>query len=61
MSTVQTSLGKGSAPLELEGFKNCLDDLANDMTIKIISTDRNKQIAKWVRDFKPDLTHRYDP
>ena len=29
-STIQTTKGKGSAPLELKGFQNCLDELTDN-------------------------------
>ena len=61
-STVQTKSGKGSAPLEHEGFVNCLADLKNDgVSVNKISTDRNKQIAKWLREKCPNIRHCYDP
>ena len=61
-STVQTKCGKGSSPLELETFINCLAQL-NSAGVKVdkISTDRNKQLAKWLRENKPNIKHRYDP
>ena len=50
-STIQTSKGKSSAPLELQGFMNCLHDLeSNGFAFKSIATDRNSQIAKWLRE-----------
>ena len=49
-STVQTLKGKGSAPLELKGFQNCLKDLDDDeYRVEIVATDRNRQLAKWLR------------
>lgn len=61
-STVQTSKGKGSSPLELVGFKECLEQLErNDFTVSTIATDRNKQLSKWLREQRPGINHRYDP
>ena len=61
-STIQTISGKGSAPLELVGFINCLKQLSdNSFSVDTIATDRNKQLAKWLRDERPDIKHCYDP
>lgn len=61
-STVQTLKGKGSSPLELTSFKNCLDDLeADGFEISVVATDRNRQLAKWLRDEKPSVKHKFDP
>ena len=61
-STVQTKSGKGSAPLEMEGFINCLADLKDkNIPVDKITTDRNKQIAKWLRENRKNIKHRYDP
>eukprot|EP00111_Clytia_hemisphaerica_P000057 TCONS_00000137-protein len=60
-STVQTSKGKGSAPLELEGFKNCLTDLeSSGFKVKKIATDRNMQLAKWLRENRARIIRKYD-
>ena len=62
MSTIQTVLGKGSAPLEMAAFKNCLLHLeTNSYRVSTIATDRNKQIAKWIRIERPTIDHKYDP
>ena len=59
--TLQTTQGKGSAPLELKCFKDCLEELSEvGFSVDVVATDRNMQIAKWVREEKPELTHRYD-
>ena len=61
-STIRTKKEKGSAPLETEGFKDCLSQLETDnINVQKISTDRNKQIAKWLRENRPNLNHRFDP
>ena len=61
-STVQTAKGKGSSPLELKGFQNCLQDLESDnFLVKTIATDRNRQLAKWVRIERPLIAHKFDP
>ena len=55
-------MGKGSAPLELIGFKNCLKQLEDEsFNVETIATDRNKQLAKWVREERPKVKHRFDP
>lgn len=60
-STIQTSKGKGSAPLELQGFMNCLHDLeSNGFAFKSIATDRNSQIAKWLRENRSSIQHCFD-
>ncbi|XP_057297107.1 uncharacterized protein LOC130626005 [Hydractinia symbiolongicarpus] len=61
-TTIQTTTGKGSAPLELQGFKNCLEQLSSDnYPVGRVATDRNRQIAKWIRENRLDIMHRYDP
>ena len=61
-STLQTEKGKESTPLELAGFINCLRYLTVDkIHVKTITTDRNKQVAKWLRENKPTIDHKYDP
>ena len=61
-TTIQTVNGKGSAPLELAAFQDCLKQLKDDgYPIEKIATDRNKQIAKWVRENIPNISHGYDP
>ena len=60
-STIQTITGKGSATLEMKGFQNCLSDLESDhFPVSTVATDRNKQIAKWVRNERAALKHKYD-
>lgn len=60
-STVQTTKGKGSAPLELDSFKKCLTELeVCGFNIESIATDRNKQIAKWIRINRIKINHGYD-
>ena len=54
--------GKGSGPLEMQAFKNCLFDLEeNAFPVDTIATDRNKQVAKWIRLERPSIKHKYDP
>lgn len=61
-STIQTIKGKGSSPLELKGFQNCLEELQNENCIvEIFATDRNRQLAKWLREQRPNITHKFDP
>ena len=61
-TTIQTIKGKGSAPLELAAFKICLDDLSNDnYQVSVVATDRNRQLAKWLRTEIPTIKHKYDP
>ena len=49
--TVQTTKGKGSSPLELKGFQQCVEELEKlKFNLTAIATDRNKQIAKWIRE-----------
>ncbi len=60
--TIQTRNGKGSAPLELEGFKQCHEQLlADKYHISVVATDRNQQLAKWVRTEHPQIIHKFDP
>lgn len=61
-TTIQTTKGKGSAPLELTGFKKCLDELSsNNYPVSVVATDRNRQLAKWLRIEKPEIEHKFDP
>lgn len=61
-ATLQTVKGKGSSPLEMQGFKDCLNQLdGDDFKVTTVATDRNKQIAKWLREERPEIIHRYDP
>ena len=61
-ATLQTVKGKGSSPLEMEGFKECLNQLDDDeFEVSTVATDRNRQISKWLREQRPDMKHRYDP
>ena len=60
-TTIQTSKGKGSSPLELEGFKSCLHELESyDFRLKSIATDRNAQITKWLRENRVSIEHCFD-
>ena len=59
--TLQKDSGKGSASLELKGLQECLQDLSNvGCTINVIATDRNRQIAKWIREELPEVAHKFD-
>ena len=61
-STIQTSKGKGSAPLELKGFVNCLEELESDgFELAAVATDRNRQLAKWMRVNRSNIEHCFDP
>ena len=61
-STIQTVKGKGSSPLELKGLQNCLGELSADKyPVKTVATDRNRQVAKWLREEHSEITHKYDP
>ena len=60
-TTIQTSKGKGSSPLELEGFKSCLHELESyGFRLKSIATDRNAQITKWLRENRVSIEHCFD-
>lgn len=60
--TIQTTIGKGSSPLEMKGFENCLQELEKDNSkVEIIATDRNRQIAKWLKVERPLIKHKFDP
>ena len=60
--TAQTKQGKGSAPLELKCFKDCLQELQEaGFPVNKVATDRNKSIAKYLREEKQKIAHRYDP
>lgn len=62
MATVQTSKGKGSSPLELAGFKECLTQLDKEKyKVSTVATDRNKSLSKFLREARPDIKHQYDP
>lgn len=47
--------------MEKEGLLRGLNFLKdNDFTVKMLVTDRHKQIAAWLRNEWPDIMHRYD-
>ena len=59
--TLQKDSGKRSASLELKGLQKCLQDLSNlGYTINATATDRNRQIAKWIREELPEVAHKFD-
>ena len=61
-NTIQTVKGKGSSPLELRAFQNCLQDLDSvGFVVNTVATDRNKQVAKWIRTERPEIVHKYYP
>ena len=55
---VQSSQVKSSNHMELKGLQETLS-VRDQLKIKIKSlvTDRHKQIAKWLRDHRPDINH----
>ena len=60
--TLQRDSGRGSASFELKGQQERLQDLSNvGYTINVIATDRNRQIAKWIREEIPEVAHKFDP
>ena len=60
--TLQKDSGKGLASLELKGLQECLQDLSNvGYTINVTATDRNRQIAKLIREELPEVAHKFDP
>lgn len=47
--------------MEKEGLIRAIHELhENDLTMGTLVTDRHSQIAKWVRENLPDITHCYD-
>ena len=47
--------------MEHRGLVNALNFLASkSVEIKTLITDRHKQIAKYMREHKPSIDHRYD-
>ena len=61
-NTIQTVKGKGSSPLELRAFQNCLQDLDSvGFVVNTVATDRNKQVAKLIRTEHTEIVHNYDP
>jgi len=60
-STIQCEKGRGSSPLEVKGFINCLEQFDKDsFPISTVATDRNRQLAKWLREERPEIEHTYD-
>ena len=52
---------KSSTHMEHRGLVNALNFLASkSMEIKTLSTEWHKQIAKYMREHKPSIDHRYD-
>ena len=47
--------------MEKEGLLRSIQFLQQqDLTIDLLVTDRHRQIAKWIRESHPEITHRYD-
>jgi solute carrier family 8 (sodium/calcium exchanger) len=47
--------------MEKEGLSRGLNFLEEkELTVKLLVTDRHKQIAAWMRSDWPDINHRYD-
>ena len=45
----------------MKGLQECLQDLSNvGCTINVIAIDRNRQIAKWIREELPEVAHKFD-
>ncbi|ELU07532.1 hypothetical protein CAPTEDRAFT_138427, partial [Capitella teleta] len=58
---VQSNEVGGSYHMELEGMKRCLARLQeSSVEIEAVVTDRHKQIAKWLREEKGNVTHYTD-
>ena len=52
---------KNSAWMELVGLQRCLEFLLlKELVVATIVTDRHRQIAKWLRENRPDISHLYD-
>ena len=61
-STIQTKSRKGSAHLELEGFKERIETLGRDsFEVSTVATDCNWQIAKCIQEHKMDINNRCYP
>ena len=61
IASVTPQKGSGKVALELKGLQECLQDLSKvGYTINVIATDRNRQIAKWIREELPDVAHKFD-
>ena len=47
--------------MEKEGLYRVMQFLQQqDLTIEVLVTDRHRQIAKWLRESYPEITHYYD-
>ncbi len=47
--------------MELEGFKRMMGSLREaDLNVNKLVTDRNRSLAKYVRENKPTILHMYD-
>ena len=58
---VQSNQVKSSNHMELKGLQETLTVLDQfKIKIKSLVTDRHKQIAKWLRDHRPDIKHFFD-
>ena len=52
---------KSSTDMENKGLVKALKFLAdNSVQVKTFITDRHKQIARYMREQKPSIHHRYD-
>jgi hypothetical protein len=61
LSITQVSEAGNSYRMEKLGFTKTLNDLYNqNVTIEQITTDRHKQIRKYIKEEQPDISHQFD-
>ncbi|XP_057709542.1 uncharacterized protein LOC130927604 [Corythoichthys intestinalis] len=56
---VQSNETGGSYGMELEGLKRCRQELEG-FNVKVVITDRHRQVAKWIRENWTQVIHYYD-
>ena len=51
----------GSTNMEKEGFIRGMKIFEEyELPVKLLVTDRHKQLSKWIRENLPHIQHRYD-
>jgi solute carrier family 8 (sodium/calcium exchanger) len=57
---IQSTEVSSSRAMELERLKRCLEQVQGYTNNISLVTDHHPQINKWLREKRPDITHRFD-
>ncbi len=61
MFPIQSSEVQSATWCELEGLKRALEHLEEEeIQVGTLITDRHRQVEKWLRQNRPDITHLFD-